>query len=157
MLDLDFWSDAIFGPYVLRCCETLWDVMWCFEMLCSVLRCCVVLWVWSSRVYTGHAHPLPMSQNVIGYLSPSLGLKFSDVPGGLAAISKVPALSLENRINLAKWWNITNMYIMYIYIYIYIIYRRIMTYHDMKHAETLTFMKCHDLSRHCSLLRKAVD
>ena len=69
MLDLDFWSDAIFGPYVLRCCETLWDVMWCFEMLCSVLRCCVVLWVWSSRVYTGHAHPLPMSQNVIGYLS----------------------------------------------------------------------------------------
>jgi len=27
-----------------------------------------------------------------GYLSPSLGLKFSDVPGGLAAISKVPAL-----------------------------------------------------------------
>merc|ERR1719284_795297 len=26
-----------------------------------------------------------------GYLSPSMGLKFSDVPNGLAAISKVPA------------------------------------------------------------------
>ena len=43
-----------------------------------------------------------MSQNVIGYLTPSLGLKFSDVPGGLAAISKVPALSLENRNNFGK-------------------------------------------------------
>lgn len=29
----------------------------------------------------------------IGYLSPSLGLKFSDVPSGLAAISKVPVLA----------------------------------------------------------------
>merc|ERR1719408_1022837 len=27
-----------------------------------------------------------------GYLSPSMGLKFSDIPNGLAAISKVPAL-----------------------------------------------------------------
>merc|ERR1712056_141663 len=27
-----------------------------------------------------------------GYLSPSMGLKFADVPSGLAAISEVPAL-----------------------------------------------------------------
>ena len=34
-------------------------------------------------------------QDLTGYLSPSLGLKFTDVPGGLAAISKVPACILE--------------------------------------------------------------
>ena len=28
---------------------------------------------------------------ISGYLSPSAGLKFADVPNGLAAISKVPA------------------------------------------------------------------
>ena len=42
------------------------------------------------------AHSFTISRTLTGYLSPSLGLKFSDVPGGLAAISKVPALSLEN-------------------------------------------------------------
>ena len=52
ILDSDSWSDAIFGPYVLRCCETLWDVMRSYVMLCGVVRCCVVLWLWSSRVYT---------------------------------------------------------------------------------------------------------
>merc|ERR1712066_913393 len=27
-----------------------------------------------------------------GYLSPSMGLKFADIPNGLAAVSKIPAL-----------------------------------------------------------------
>merc|ERR1719195_211465 len=30
-----------------------------------------------------------------GYLSPSTGLKFSDVPHGLAAITKVPAVGWQ--------------------------------------------------------------
>ena len=37
-------------------------------------------------------------QDLTGYLSPSLGLKFTDVPGGLAAISKVPACILETAV-----------------------------------------------------------
>lgn len=103
---------------VARHCETLWDAMWC----------CVVLWdiVWfcecEAPEFTHHYTCLygscmfmwyTMSRTLTGYLSPSLGLKFSDVPGGLAAISKVPALSLENRQNLQQWqlqwqiWHVT--------------------------------------------------
>ena len=39
--------------------------------------------------------PMKQSEEITGkfpgYLSPSAGLKFADVPNGLAAISKVPA------------------------------------------------------------------
>ena len=56
------------------------------------------------------AHSFTISRTLIGYLSPSLGLKFSDVPGGLAAISKVPALSLENGEYFGKMTKVTYIY-----------------------------------------------
>ena len=38
--------------------------------------------------------PVKQSRRFPCYLSPSAGLKFADVPNGLAAISKVPAAGL---------------------------------------------------------------
>ena len=71
-------------------------VLRCFEMLCGVVS------VKLKQLYGlfMYIHTMSRSRTLIGYLSPSLGLKFSDVPGGLAAISKVPAWSLENRESL---------------------------------------------------------
>ena len=39
--------------------------------------------------------PLRITGKFPGYLSPSAGLKFADVPNGLAAISKANALGME--------------------------------------------------------------
>eukprot|EP00434_Breviolum_minutum_P012566 symbB.v1.2.011071.t1/scaffold738.1/size167167/5 len=43
-------------------------------------------------MYATMGYIVPEYYKFPGYLSPSLGLKFTDVPGGLAAISKVPVL-----------------------------------------------------------------
>ncbi|CAJ1351604.1 unnamed protein product, partial [Effrenium voratum] len=43
-------------------------------------------------MYATMGYIVPEYYKFPGYLSPSLGLKFSDVPSGLAAISKVPVL-----------------------------------------------------------------
>ena len=51
------------------------------ERLCVLLHACITLLHIFARI-TG---------KFPGYLSPSAGLKFADVPNGLAAISKVPA------------------------------------------------------------------
>merc|ERR1719392_450528 len=45
-----------------------------------------------------------------GYLSPSAGLKFEDVPNGLAAISKVPFLGWLQIFSYAAYCEITNGY-----------------------------------------------
>ena len=38
-----------------------------------------------------------------GYLSPSMGLKFADVPNGLAAITKVDSVNMENECQPLLW------------------------------------------------------
>ncbi len=137
-LDLDSRRDATLRPYVLRCSEMLCDIvkcdvifawfLWRFAVFWDVVWCCVVLWVWSSNnyiIYGLFMYIHTMSRTLIGFLSPSLGLKFSDVPGGLAAISKVPAWSLENRESLT--YNDTSWHIM---TYNDISWH-IMTYNDM--------------------------
>ena len=78
-------------------------------------------------------NPQEITGKFPGYLSPSAGLKFADVPNGLAAISKVPAAGQgwNNWLHLnikATYIQIYHMYVyiytvcVYIYIYINIIY-----------------------------------
>merc|ERR1712154_374569 len=43
-----------------------------------------------------------------GYLSPSMNLKFNDVPNGLAALSKVPALGWAQMIGYAAFCEISS-------------------------------------------------
>ena len=51
-------------------------------------RCRAVVLATSVRISEIQAHPLRITGKFPGYLSPSAGLKFADVPNGLAAISK---------------------------------------------------------------------
>ena len=64
------------------------------EKISAVVPCCCSL----ARRLRGlcckcihHVYLLRITGKFPGYLSPSAGLKFADVPNGLAAISKVPA------------------------------------------------------------------
>ena len=52
-------------------------------LVCRLRRLC--------RNLSFYVHLLRITGKFPGYLSPSAGLKFADVPNGLAAISKVPA------------------------------------------------------------------
>ena len=63
-------------------------------------------------------NPQEITGKFPGYLSPSAGLKFADVPNGLAAISKVPAAG-ERAKQLAPSEHQSHLYI-YIYLSIYL-------------------------------------
>ena len=85
-------------------------------------------------------NPQEITGKFPGYLSPSAGLKFADVPNGLAAISKVPAAGQgwNNRLHLkieATYFQIYHMcvyiYILCVYIYIYIHKYNIYIYHPL--------------------------
>ena len=65
-------------------------------------------------------NPQEITGKFPGYLSPSAGLKFADVPNGLAAISKVPAAG-ERAKQLAPSEHQSHMYT-YIYIFCLFIY-----------------------------------
>ena len=69
-------------------------------------------------------NPQEITGKFPGYLSPSAGLKFADVPNGLAAISKVPAAGQGwNNWSISKSKPYIYIYTHhYIYNYIYIIY-----------------------------------
>ena len=57
-------------------------------MSATTLYSCGIYWQF---VFLDGANPQEITGKFPGYLSPSAGLKFADVPNGLAAISKVPA------------------------------------------------------------------
>ena len=88
--------DMTFHPVSPHLTEIPEVMQYLSRLFWDVVRYCEILrgGMWS--------HSFTISRTLIGYLSPSLGLKFSDVPGGLAAISKVPALSLEMENTLGK-------------------------------------------------------
>ena len=62
--------------------------------------------------------PHPMKILIPGYLSPSMGLKFSDVPNGLAAISKAD----WSRRDFSETWPWSAQYFVIYEEYIYILY-----------------------------------
>ena len=62
-----------FGFMVVNCMKNLWLLVF------TSLPCCSIV------------DTVRITGKFPGYLSPSAGLKFADVPNGLAAISKVPA------------------------------------------------------------------
>ena len=99
--------------------------------------------------------PMKQSQEITGkfpgYLSPSAGLKFADVPNGLAAISKVPAAGqgwnnwLHLKIKAYIYIYTHNIYIhiyihKYIYVYIYI-YKT-----SVRHFTQALALRCHHIS-----------
>ena len=61
--------------------------------MCTVglSRCAKRCFALSERAACCSVRPVRITGKFPGYLSPSAGLKFADVPNGLAAISKVPA------------------------------------------------------------------
>ena len=63
--------------------------MWCWFRWTLELRCCQSLLLHVLHSY--RVIRVRITGKFPGYLSPSAGLKFADVPNGLAAISKVPA------------------------------------------------------------------
>ena len=63
-------------------------------------------------------NPQEITGKFPGYLSPSAGLKFADVPNGLAAISKVPAAG-ERAKQLAPSEHQSHMYV-YLHIFIFL-------------------------------------
>ena len=69
-------------------------------------------------------NPQEITGKFPGYLSPSAGLKFADVPNGLAAISKVPAAGQgwNNWLHLNMKATYFQIYHLNINIYVYIIY-----------------------------------
>ena len=69
-------------------------------------------------------NPQEITGKFPGYLSPSAGLKFADVPNGLAAISKVPAAG-------QGWNNWIHLKIRTAYIYIYTIHILYFIYNDI--------------------------
>ena len=94
----------------------------CFFVNCHFCNSTVVGWTYWQCVFFLNAsrwnNPQEITGKFPGYLSPSAGLKFADVPNGLAAISKVPAAGQgwNNWIHL----KIKAIYIYSIYEYIYI-------------------------------------
>ena len=67
--------------------QFLYIVGWCWVNLLALAICGDVFFLNASR----WNNPQEITGKFPGYLSPSAGLKFADVPNGLAAISKVPA------------------------------------------------------------------
>ena len=101
-------------------------------MFCVNVHVCnstMVGWTYWQYVFFLNASPQEITGKFPGYLSPSAGLKFADVPNGLAAISKVPAAGQgwNNWIHLKI--KAINIYMcVYWYIYIHIIYHFIIFY-----------------------------
>ena len=99
-------------------------------------------------------NPQEITGKFPGYLSPSAGLKFADVPNGLAAISKVPAAGQgwNNWIHLKiKAINIYICVCVDIYIYIHIIYHFIFIYNIYTHIYLA------ELKRpHCDVIRMMI-
>ena len=64
----------------------------CERLLAVVTFCCLrPAKMVSQKLLITHGNLVRITGKFPGYLSPSAGLKFADVPNGLAAISKVPA------------------------------------------------------------------
>ena len=100
-------------------------------------------------------NPQEITGKFPGYLSPSAGLKFADVPNGLAAISKVPAAG-------QGWNNWIHLKTKAINIYIYVcmdIY--IYTYHKTFYNILYLYIYIHiylaELKRpHCDVIRMMI-
>ena len=96
--------------YVVWCCMMLYDVVWCCVILCMItlaISMTILMYDSISEYYTyvwlsfgAEACAASWDSGYIvqeffrfpGYISPSSEIKFTDIPNGLAAATKVPAV-----------------------------------------------------------------
>ena len=107
----------------------------CFFVNGHFYNSTIVGWTYWQCVFFLNAsrwnNPQEITGKFPGYLSPSAGLKFADVPNGLAAISKVPAAGQGwNKWIHLKIKAISRIFLTYIYIYITLFIRLFLTIYN---------------------------